>query len=118
MPYNDQVMGNSGMADRSSKPTAGTNLLLGIWVFVSPWVYGAAGNPNAWNSWIVGGLIALCALFRLSTPSGARGLAWINVVPWVYAYTASSGRFIFLYGIHAEEVSAPWGRSGVAFQVK
>jgi hypothetical protein len=28
-------------------------LLAGIWLFVSPWVYGAYTSGNAWNSWIV-----------------------------------------------------------------
>jgi hypothetical protein len=35
-----------------------------IWLFVSPWVYGVAGDRNAWNSWIVGVLIAVFALIQ------------------------------------------------------
>jgi hypothetical protein len=31
------------------------NLVLGIWVFIAPWVLGFAGIPNAaWDHWIVG----------------------------------------------------------------
>jgi hypothetical protein len=86
----------------SSRATVGINLLLGIWVFVSPWVYGAAGNPNAWNSWILGALVAIFALIRLGNPAGARGIAWVNMIlgawlfvsPWVYGYTGNTGRFI------------------------
>ncbi len=89
-------------AANNSNGTAVINLLLGIWVFVSPWVYGAAGNPDAWNSWIVSALVAIFALIRMGSPTGARGLAWANMIlgawlfvsPWVYAYTGNTGRFV------------------------
>ena len=90
------------VAANGARVTAGINFLIGIWVFVSPWVYGAASNSNAWNSWIVGALVAIFALIRWSSPAGARGLGWANMIlgswlfisPWVYVYTANSGRFI------------------------
>jgi len=76
-------------------------LLAGIWFFVSPWVYGAYTNPNAWNSWIVGAVIAILAASRLANPSVAW-MSWLNcllgiwafVSPWVYGYTDNTGRFI------------------------
>jgi len=49
------MKGRDGVTTR----TSGINVLVGIWLFVSPWVYGAARNPSAWNSWIVGVLIAV-----------------------------------------------------------
>ncbi len=90
------------VATSASRITAGISFLIGLWVFVSPWVYGAASNASAWNSWIVGGLVAIFALVLWANPVGARGLGWVNmflgawlfVSPWVYAYTANSGRFI------------------------
>jgi hypothetical protein len=90
------------VATDSSKLAAGINLLLGIWFFVSPWIYGAAGKGNAWNSWIVGALVVIVAATRVSSSSGASGLGWINMIfgawifasPWIYGYTANSGRFI------------------------
>lgn len=77
-------------------------LLAGLWFFVSPWVYGAAGNPNAWNSWIVGAVVVILAAFRLGYPAGTVALSWINCIlgiwaffsPWIYGYTGNSGRFI------------------------
>jgi hypothetical protein len=85
-----------------ARAAAVVNLILGAWFFVSPWVYGGAVNANAWNSWIVGALIALFALIRLSSFSGARALAWVNMIlgawvfvsPWVYGYVANTGRFL------------------------
>jgi hypothetical protein len=76
-------------------------LLAGIWLFISPWVYGAYANPSAWNSWIVGALLFIFAASRLGNQRASQ-LSWFNVVlgawtfvsPWVYGYTASGGRFV------------------------
>jgi hypothetical protein len=48
------------------------NLLLGIWIFVAPWVLGFSGvgdRAAAWDHWITGVLIFLVALWNLSTIS-------------------------------------------------
>ena len=90
--------------DNFAIPRAGTiiSLFCGIWLFVSPWVYGAAGNGNAWNSWIVGAVIFLIALYRVTRPERIRAMSWVNVVlgawvffsPWIYGYVANGNRFI------------------------
>ena len=77
-------------------------LLAGIWLFVSPWVYGAYTNGNAWNSWIVGAAIFLLACARVARPAYSTGISWINLVlgiwvffsPWIYGYLGNTGRFI------------------------
>jgi hypothetical protein len=40
----------------------------GLWLFVSPWVYSAYQLPQAWNSWIVGFVIAVLAAIRIGNP--------------------------------------------------
>jgi SPW repeat len=77
------------------------SLLAGIWLFLSPWVYGVSTSPNAWNSWIVGAVIAIVAAIRVSAP-GTSGLSWINCLlgiwtfasPWIYGYAGAEARFI------------------------
>jgi hypothetical protein len=71
--------------DYGSRTSAVLNVLIGLWLFVSPWVYAAAGSGNAWNSWIVGGLIALFAIIRYSNLR-AQALAWLNMAlgAWVF----------------------------------
>lgn len=78
-------------------------LLAGIWLFVSPWVYGAYTSGNAWNSWIVGAAIFLLACARVSRPAYSTGISWVNLVlgiwvffsPWIYGYIGvNAGRFI------------------------
>lgn len=42
------------------------NLLLGIWLFISPWVLGFAGlTASAWTSWILGILVVIAAIWAL-----------------------------------------------------
>lgn len=85
--------------NRATNFTSGLVLLIGIWLFVSPWVYGAYTNPDSWNSWIVGAIMAIVAAIQLGT---SATVSWINVVlavwvffsPWIYAYTGNTGRFI------------------------
>jgi len=94
---------NTGHRDSAStiSMAAGLNLLIALWFFVSPWVYGAYHNANSWNSWIVGGVMAIVAAVCLSSQSVASA-SWVNVVlavwvffsPWIYGYTANTGRFI------------------------
>ena len=77
-------------------------LLAGIWLFFSPWIYGAYGSSTSWNSWIVGVVIALLAASRLASSTPSTWMSWINcllgiwtfISPWVYGYTDMRGRFI------------------------
>jgi hypothetical protein len=50
------------------------NVLLGIWVFISPWVlrFAVAQSVEAWSAWIIGALVFLLAcyvVFRNRTPN-------------------------------------------------
>lgn len=83
--------------------TAGLNLLVALWFFVSPWVYGAYMMHDAWNSWIVGAVLAIAALVELSSDVRmAANWSWLSIIlsiwvffsPWIYGYTANGGRFI------------------------
>lgn len=77
-------------------------MLAGIWFFVSPWVYGAAGLDNAWNAWIVGAAMFIIGIVRMSRPVYSTALSWLNTLlgawvffsPWIYGYVGNEGRFI------------------------
>ena len=85
-------------------PAKGASILAclaGLWLFLSPWIYGAYGNPHAWNSWIAGGLIFLCGVIRANRPaattfSWANSILaiWIFISPWVLGYAANTGWLI------------------------
>jgi len=58
---------DTATAQASLKGSLGFSLPFWVHGSLSPWVY-SAGNSNAWNSWIVGALIALFAACRLASP--------------------------------------------------
>jgi uncharacterized membrane protein HdeD (DUF308 family) len=78
------------------------SLLAGLWLFVSPWIYGSYMAPDAWNYWIVGAVIAILAAFRLSSPAANTWMSWLNCLlgiwtfasPWIYGYTSNTGQFV------------------------
>jgi len=82
--------------------TAGLNLLVVLWFFVSPWVYGAYMAHNAWNSWIVGAVLVIAALVEMNGVRMAMNWSWLSIIlsiwvffsPWIYSYTPNTGRFI------------------------
>lgn len=83
------------------KTTATINLLAGLWLFVSPWIYGSYEVPIAWNNWIIGALIVVFAAIRLLSPI-MRGASVVNLLlgaltiasPWIYGFTGDTGRFV------------------------
>ena len=58
------------------KTIATINLIAGLWLFVSPWVYRASSVPSAWNSWVVGVLIVLFAWMQAASPEAERPATW------------------------------------------
>src|SRR5262249_34408839 len=80
----------------ASKSASIIALLAGIWFFVSPWVYGAYLLENAWNNWIVGIVVTILAIIRLSSTDLklTQWASWINcffgiwafVSPWIFLY--------------------------------
>jgi len=92
------------MTDRNTAPEVGgwgqrwpdwLNLILGAWLFISPWVLGLV-SPVSGNNWIVGVVIAILALWA----AGQRGRwqEWCNLVlgvwtfltPWIYGMAMGS----------------------------
>lgn len=77
-------------------------LLAGIWLFVSPWVYGVGLKDNAWNAWCVGAALFILGCVRVARPAYSTVLSWVNMLlgiwvffsPWIYNYTGNEGRFI------------------------
>jgi hypothetical protein len=71
---------NPGASQQASAGASWINVLLGIWVIISPFVVQFAQLPAAmWNNVIVGIVIALLALIRTSAPR-QTGWSWANVI--------------------------------------
>lgn len=82
-------------ADMRSRWVDWANLILGIWLFISPWILHLAvpGAASPGNFWWAGGAIIIFALWALTAP-WARWTEWINgilaiwlfISPWVLGF--------------------------------
>jgi hypothetical protein len=78
---------------------SGVNILLGIWLLMSPWMFDYSDRTPVLNSLFVGALIALFAAIRLASLQNSIGLSAINLLlalwtlasPWVCGYAANVG---------------------------
>jgi hypothetical protein len=82
-----------------ARTASGVNVLLGVWLIVSPWVFDYSGRSAALSSVTVGALIALLAAIRLTWLHNSAGLSGINLLlafwtaaaPWIYEYAINTG---------------------------
>jgi len=72
------------------------NLVLGGWLFVSPWILADAPVPAAaWNAYVMGVVIAACAILALVTFHeweewlGVLFGAWLIAAPWALGFEAA-----------------------------
>ena len=95
-------MDHTTNTSRTVKAASTITLLAAIWFFISPWVYAAYRVPSAWNTWIIGFVMALLAVIRIGNPEGTSWMSWLNCLfaawtfasPWIYRYTTDTGRFV------------------------
>ena len=72
------------------------NLILGGWLFLTPWIFGFAGGAAGWNAWIFGAVIALFAIAALA--AFAEWEEWINLAvglwlvaaPWTLEFAGNA----------------------------
>lgn len=71
--------------------------------FNTPILYfGVSEQGNAFNAWIVGGLLLCLCIARLVWPAGTTFISytnavlgvWVLISPWVYGYTGYLGHWI------------------------
>lgn len=77
------------------------NVVLGVWLFFSPWIFGY-GDGAAANAWLFGGTAVVVGFWALGRP-GSRTAEWSNVAlgtwmffaPWVMGFgiTTQAGAF-------------------------
>ncbi|MFZ5461980.1 MAG: SPW repeat protein [Pseudomonadota bacterium] len=74
-----------------------TNLVLGLWLFVSPWVLGFTDMAMpAWNAYLMGVaimLFAALAIYSLKAREEWMNMVfgfWLMLSPWVLGFTAQN----------------------------
>ncbi|HEY1327475.1 MAG TPA: SPW repeat protein [Casimicrobiaceae bacterium] len=71
------------------------NLLLGIWLFLSPWLLGyyEASMTAAWNAWILGVALVVFSAIAVSMPQMWEEVIniligiWMIISPWVLRFS-------------------------------
>ncbi len=74
------------------------NLVLGLWIFASPWIFqlATAGNAVTWNLYVVGiavTILALMAIFAFQAWEEWTNLVlglWLLVSPWALGFSSST----------------------------
>lgn len=85
--------------DKSKKAVhrlSGTNIVLGVWLFIAPFAVGYADlEPAVWNDMVIGATIFILALVRVIAPLQHEGISWTNTVLGVWLVIAP-----FILGYH------------------
>lgn len=88
-----------------ARTASGVNVVLGIWLIASPWVFDYSGKSAVLNSVTVGALIAFLASIRVASLHSSVGLSGINLLLafWVvlssWAYENSANKDALLNDI-------------------
>jgi len=72
------------------------NLILGVFLFLSPWLLHFAPGTESWNAWAGGGVIAVLSIAALL--AFAEWEEWLNLIvglwivvsPWALKFSAST----------------------------
>ena len=82
-----------------ARTASGINILLGLWLMVSPWVFDYSGTTGVVSSVLVGGAIAFLAASRLADLRASKDLSAVNLVlslwtiasRWMTGYASNLG---------------------------
>jgi hypothetical protein len=100
------------------------NLLIGLWLFVSPWVLGFAGSEisASWNAWILGAAILVFSAIAVSLPQAWEEVInillgiWMVISSWVIGVTNRAvetnavivGLLVILFAAWAIAMNRDW----------
>jgi SPW repeat len=72
------------------------NLILGAFLFLSPWIFHFSPGAESWNAWIGGGVIAVISIAALT--AFAEWEEWLNLIvglwvlvsPWALKFSGNT----------------------------
>lgn len=62
------------------RTASGLNLIAGIWLLLSSFLLGVGNAAMSSNLFVVGLIVAIVALIRVSMPMTTGGLSWLNFI--------------------------------------
>ena len=103
------------------------NLLIGIWLFISPWVIGFAGADSgaSWNAWILGVAIVVFSAIAVSIPQAWEEVInillgiWMVISSWAIGIASRAaetnavivGLLVILFAAWAMAMNRDWHRT-------
>lgn len=94
---------NSGTVAPWTRWQDWVNLILGIWLFIAPWIW-SSHMAAGWNAWVLGVIVVVMALWALATPSMAFP-EWVNVIAGIWLFIAP-----WVLGYYSVGHSAAWNQ--------
>jgi hypothetical protein len=90
------------------------NLILGAFLFISPWLLAFAPGAESWNGWVTGAVIAVLSIAALA--AFAEWEEWLNLIvglwaivsPWVLHFSGDTNamRTFVIVGIAVAVLAA------------
>lgn len=77
------------------------NLILGIWLFISPWITGYSQTFFSWNAFLFGVLLMIFSVWSLASPRIWEEWftliigAWVFISPWVLGFATMNVSWSF-----------------------
>ncbi len=80
--------------DQPVRVPSGLNVLLSLWLIISPFVLSFAGSTGMWIAVITGAIVLVLAWLRYNNAAAAPGLSWIVCLLGLWLIAAP-----FLFGM-------------------
>ncbi len=80
--------------DRPDRTPSALNVLLSLWLIISPFVLSFAGSTGMWIAVITGAIVLVLAWLRYNSAASAPGLSWIVALLGIWLIVAP-----FLFGM-------------------
>ncbi len=80
--------------DQPVRAPSGLNVLLSLWLIISPFVLSFAGSTGMWIAVITGAVVLVLAWLRYNSPAMGPGLSWLVCLLGVWLIVAP-----FLFGM-------------------
>jgi len=101
------VMSPSATAVSMRRSVSWANVVLGVWVTATPWLFYVTESNGAanWSSWSVGAVLVTLAILTMRKPvlwTNAIGVAlgiWLIASPWVLGFGAATAANAVIVGL-------------------
>lgn len=81
-------------------------LIIGIWLFITPWIFGFSNTDYSWSPFVMGALLFIFSLWAIANRKVAAEAInliigiWVFISPWVlgFSHTMNAAWIMFVFG--------------------